>query len=277
MKVLRSFIAAAALLFCSPALAEEPPRRIVSINVCADQYLLALADPSQILALSPSARDVTVSYFADKAAPFPLVSRHLVDDAESVLVLKPDLVLASIYNQPDTLARLRRLGIPVVAMEEASTLPGIRAQIEWLGQRLHQADRAARLTAEFDRTVAETAGHWRAAGKTALYYEHGGFTAGAASFIQALVAHVGLADAAGRAGFNAGGFVPLETVAAANPDFLIVPGNAAAPDEGSALLGHPALARLFPSSRRIVLPANESVCPGPAAMAALRSLTTPPR
>jgi iron complex transport system substrate-binding protein len=246
----------------SPAHADEPPRRIVSINLCADQYLLALAKPSQILALSPAAKDASLSYMAAAAQPFATVA----DDAESVLILKPDMVIASVYNRPETLARLRRLRIPVVTMKEADTLPAIREQMLWAGRLLHREDAAARLTARFDETVRASAGHWRG-GKTALYYEHGGFTTGAASFIHALMVHTGLADAAERPGF-----VPLEMVIARHPDFLVLQGAGAA-DQGSAMLDHPALARLYPPSRRIMLPANETLCPGPGAIAALNDLT----
>src|SRR3546814_17875646 len=44
--------------FCALVLtgaAPTQPRRIVSLNTCADQYVLALADPAQLAALSRSA------------------------------------------------------------------------------------------------------------------------------------------------------------------------------------------------------------------------------
>ena len=53
------------------AAAADPPRRIVSFNVCADQLVVALADPSQIVALSPYAADPMTSVVADKARAFP--------------------------------------------------------------------------------------------------------------------------------------------------------------------------------------------------------------
>ena len=70
------------------ALAEAP--RIASINVCTDQLLLALADPQQILGLSPYSRDAVRSWAAKDAAKYPRLS----GEAEDILVLKPDLVVA---------------------------------------------------------------------------------------------------------------------------------------------------------------------------------------
>ena len=47
---------AVALGSMAPAVsADGPPKRIVSFNLCADQLLLALADPAQIAGLSPYA------------------------------------------------------------------------------------------------------------------------------------------------------------------------------------------------------------------------------
>jgi len=49
--------------------ATELPR-IASINVCTDQLLMALADPSQILGLSPYSRDPVRSWAAAEASLF---------------------------------------------------------------------------------------------------------------------------------------------------------------------------------------------------------------
>ena len=48
------------------------PRRIVSLNLCADQYLLALADPAQIVALTQYSRDPEMSAEAVRAARLPV-------------------------------------------------------------------------------------------------------------------------------------------------------------------------------------------------------------
>src|SRR6201999_378458 len=71
----RRAVAAVLMIACGlipPATAQaaELPR-IASINVCTDQLLMALADPAQILGLSPYARDPALSWDAAKAGRFP--------------------------------------------------------------------------------------------------------------------------------------------------------------------------------------------------------------
>ena len=67
-------LAAIALLVGGPLAthAAPAPRRIVSQNLCADPLLLDLADPGQIAALSPFARDPQLSAVASRAARFPI-------------------------------------------------------------------------------------------------------------------------------------------------------------------------------------------------------------
>src|SRR5690349_24667021 len=94
------------------ARADGPPRRVVSFNLCADQLLLALADPGQIAGLSPYAVNPLLSVMTDKAAAFP----RLDWDAESVVNLAPDLVLGGPSHRPIH-AMLSAMGIRVVDVE----------------------------------------------------------------------------------------------------------------------------------------------------------------
>lgn len=70
---------ALATMFAATASARQP--RIASINVCTDQLLLALADPEQILGLSPYSRDGTRSWAAAEASKY----RKLSGDRKSVV------------------------------------------------------------------------------------------------------------------------------------------------------------------------------------------------
>ncbi|MGH6782919.1 MAG: ABC transporter substrate-binding protein, partial [Sphingomonadaceae bacterium] len=81
---IRLLILAAAGFASLPA--EARPQRIVSLNLCADQYLMALADPQQIAALTPFARDPDMSAGAAMARKLPVARGH----AEEVLARNPD-------------------------------------------------------------------------------------------------------------------------------------------------------------------------------------------
>src|SRR3546814_12478291 len=58
----------------APAVPAAPaPQRVVSLNLCVDQYLLALADREQIAALTTFATDPAMSAAAERAAGIPQI------------------------------------------------------------------------------------------------------------------------------------------------------------------------------------------------------------
>ena len=66
------FAGASVFVALSSVHAADAPRRIVSFNQCADQLVLALADPGQIVGLSPYAADPSLSVMAEPAkTPVP--------------------------------------------------------------------------------------------------------------------------------------------------------------------------------------------------------------
>ena len=94
----------------APALAAGLPR-IVSMNVCTDQLLLTLADPAQILGLEPVfARRAGNPGRPTMRSRFPILS----GGAEDVLVLKPDVVVASLFDKRSTRELLKANGLHLV-------------------------------------------------------------------------------------------------------------------------------------------------------------------
>src|SRR4051812_21011611 len=93
---LRLLLACAALAatFAAPAGAAEQPRA-ASMNVCTDQLLLTLADPEQILGLSRYARDRFQSWGAEYARGYRILS----GGAEDILMMRPDVVVASLFDK----------------------------------------------------------------------------------------------------------------------------------------------------------------------------------
>src|SRR5690242_3205130 len=241
------------------------PRRVVSFNVCADQLLVALADPDQIAGLSPYASDPRVSVVAEQARKF----RRLDWQAESILPLDPDLVLVGPWDRPETRQILTGLGKRVVEVRLVANMGAVRAQIREVAALLGHADRGERLVAGLDAAGARLATVRHPGLSTALVVERGGFTAGSRSLAAALVAEAGLHPPPGSPPGN-GGFVALERLLTLNPDLLFLEDPPpAANDQGALVFTHPALRALYPPERRLNLPARYTLCGGPAAVAAL--------
>jgi iron complex transport system substrate-binding protein len=254
------------LTTAGPAMAAAPSR-VVSTNLCTDELLEALADPDQIAALSPYAVDAAMTIFAERARTF----RHNARDAESVIDLKPDLVVGGRFSNTATREILRRLDYRVAEFDVATSIADSVSQIRRMAALLGHPERGEALVAEI--SAAEGRAKAATANRKALsaaFYQRRGYVTGGQTLTGELMGLVGLANAGSTLAGATGGIVPLERLVATRPDLLIVDSPATSPeDQGSALLAHPALAGLYPETKRILLPERLTVCGGPSLPQAL--------
>jgi iron complex transport system substrate-binding protein len=237
------------------------PRHIVSINLCADELLVTLADPDQIADLSIYATDPTLSYVADAAKRF----RHDAAEAETVIDLKPDLILAGRFTKRATREMLGRLGYRVELLDSVTSIDGSIAQIRRIAALVGHRDRGEALVAKIEaaRTRAEAKAATLKERPTAAVYQRRGYVTGAETLTGELLSLAGFVNVAGDLTGKTGGFVPLEKIVATPPDMIVVSTAVArAQDQGSALLAHPALAALFPPDKRVALPDKLTACGG---------------
>lgn len=245
--------------------------RIASINVCTDQLLMILADPEQILGLSPYSRDPARSWDAAKARQFPQLSGA----AEDVLILEPDVVVAGRFTRLATRQLLKDKGVRVVEFDSARSLDDVKQSIRLMGDVTRHPDRALAAISQLDAAI--THAHQVAARKPyrVLAVSRRGWVSGRDSLTSSLLANAGLSNAAGDLGIKSGGFASLETIVSLKPDFILVSEDSGfAEDEGSAFLLHPALERFYPASKRIVIPERLTVCGGPMLAEALERLAS---
>ncbi len=255
---------------CCAADARAAAVRVASINMCSDQLLMALADPEQIVGLGPYARDPHLSFMAREAQRFPQLS----GEAEDVLVLQPDVVLAGRYGKRATRELLRAKGIKLAEFDVPRSIDDVKAQIKRLGELVGHPDRASALNDRIDEAAARTrqaAARWQG---RVLPLSRRGWIAGSDSLISSLLSTAGLVNAAAEIGLRQGGFASLETIVAARPDLLLMTDDIpTAEDQGKALLLHPAIQNSYPANRRLVIAEQLTICGGPMLPLALDRLT----
>ena len=249
------------------ARAAGPPQRVVSLNLCADQLLIALADRGQVLSLSPLARDPALSHFHERAAAYPANPGK----GEAILFTGADLALAGRWGAQATQALLARQGLPVVTLDAWDGLEAGRAQIRAVAGRLGHPDRGERLVAEIDAAL-DRARAIVPAGVSVLPLQRRGWIQGADSTSSAILRHMGFTLHQERLGVPAGGLVRLEQLVSAPPDYALFDEDPEAVDNGSAFLMHPALARAIPPERRLRVPGRLLICGGPSTPAAIDAL-----
>ncbi len=252
------------------AQAEELPR-VASINLCTDQLLATLADPAQIVGLSPYARDPARSWDAAKAAAFPQLS----GEAEDVLILKPDVVVAGRFTKRATRELLKDKGLRVAEFDPARSLDDVKKQLRQMAVLVKHPERADAEIAKIDAAIARARQIASRKPYRVLAVSRRGWVSGGDNLTTSLLAAVGLTNAGGELGLKAGGYASLEAIITLKPDFLLVSESSDfAEDEGRAFLLHPALERFYPPSKRMVIPERLVNCGGPTLTAALDRLTS---
>jgi iron complex transport system substrate-binding protein len=240
----------AALAFALALLAAPAARAgdVVSLNLCTDQMLTLLA-PGRVAALSPLARDPSLSVVAEQARHLPWVR----PSAEAVLALHPRLVLATRWGAQTTLAVLEAHGVQVLRVDLPQDFPAVRAETLALAATLGVPARGAALVARMDATLAALPGPLPRPIR-ALVLEPRGYTAGAGSLADAVLRAAGLANAEPD-----GRRLGIEALLRHPPDLLVVPETPRFPSLATAMLAHPALAAL----PRVEIPPALTICGGP--------------
>jgi iron complex transport system substrate-binding protein len=209
--------------------------------------------------LSRYSRDRSQSFAANDAQRYPILS----GGAEDVLVLRPDIVVAGLFDKRSTRELLKDKGLRLAEFGVPRNLDEVKAQIRQMGEIVQHVDRATAQIARLDAAVARASQAVTEKHYSVLPLSRRGWVSGRDSLVSSLLTETGLFNAAGDLGVGSGGYASLEAIVNAKPDFLLVSEEGSrAEDDGRAFLLHPALERFYPLARRIVIPERLTVCGG---------------
>jgi ABC-type Fe3+-hydroxamate transport system substrate-binding protein len=247
------------LVFCALPCggAAAPPERIVSLAPNLTQMVVALGGGGSLAAVTP---------FCQAPADVARLPGGIQPEAETVLGLGPDLVLATSMTPATTREQLARLGVRVEVLD-ADSLDGIRGTQQKLAGLLGVAAPVLPVTAK------------PVTGKSAalLFGADTGYSAGCGTHAHEILEAAGLRNIAADAG---GPWPQLgeEFLLAADPDVIVIAdyGGAKRKEVLELLQRHPVRRHLAAvrSGRIVVFPAPAFSVPGPAALEASESLRT---
>ena len=187
-------LGAGLLLAAAPAVAGP---RVLSLDQCADQYVLALANPEDIAGVSPRADD-NDSWLRDQVRDAPRVRATL----EGVSAARPDMVVRYWGGDPRLVGALESRGVRVIQISDAQDFDGVRSNIETVAAAMGQTGRGQDLIAGMDRNLVQSRDAW--SGEDALYLTTAGWTTGRGSLIDAMMRAAGL-----RNGWDGPAYAPV--------------------------------------------------------------------
>lgn len=245
------------LALIAPA-AEAAPGRVVSASLCADQYVLSLAEQDQVAALSWQSRD-PVSLAPDWAKELP----QAAPNAETLLKLDPDLVVFGPGEGGRTQLLLERLGVATHEISWTEDFAGVEANIAALADALDREAAGAALNADLHQRQAALRRRAQARGGSPgmLYLTPAGGTAGAGTYADAAMRLAGGENLLShRTGWFTAG---PEAMVALDPGLLVVSyfrdGYASERDRRAR---HPAMQDLL-AAERVEIPGGLWPCAGP--------------
>jgi iron complex transport system substrate-binding protein len=242
---------------------------VASINLCADQLVLELADAEQILSVSWLAADPHESLFAAEARRYALN----YGTAEELLSLGPDIVIAGTYTSPFSRALLRRLGRRVIELAPEVSIADIERNVRLVAAAIGQAKRGEELVAGLRADVDHLAAHRPAMKLATVVVRPGGFTVGSGSLADELIALAGLRNVAAEQGLDRWGTLSMETLLRSSPELVVLTDyRAEQPSLANTVLDHPALTRLGDERPTVTVPAALWSCGLPRSIEAAKLL-----
>ncbi len=246
----------------------QPPQRVVTVNLCLDQMALRLAAPGQLVGVSWLSRDPRLSVLADRARGIAAVRASV----ESILELRPDLVILDDAAHAGLKRLLREAGVPLLEVPWAGSLEEAEALARRLATALGRDTEGQALIAAL-RTQRRRLAWQGPPTATAAVLQANRGTAGKGSLMDELLHMAGFRNLAADLGIPAYGRLPLESLLAGQPDVLVLDGDTNGnPARATEFVDHHALRSLAARARLVSLPMKYSICAGPENFEVVRRL-----
>jgi len=153
MKISALLLALLAWCWCARG-GEPAAARVISQTVGTDELLLAVAEPSQVAALSHLAGKAEFSAVSEAARNYPQLTLNC--DLEGVLKYRPTLLLCADYSRAEFVSQARRAGLKVIVLTRYRTMADAYENLRLVAREIgpEAEARAERVIADCERRVA---------------------------------------------------------------------------------------------------------------------------
>jgi len=204
----------------------EKPERIVPANPSTADLVLALVGPERIAGLPVTVSSYSHEYEVQEiSAALPTFTHYV---AESILALKPDLVIGHVYQEPGTTRVLRRAGVPIYSLAYPESAEDVIATVEDLSKLLGESERGDAIARDLRSRLESLRADKSRAHMRALTYTNlgsGVWTTGAGSSPHLFIELAGMQNAGAEGDREMDYQIGFERLLVLDPDVLIVAGS----------------------------------------------------
>ena len=234
------------------------PMRIIAGNAGAADVLVALVEPARMAGMSSTVDQ----YGGEKEfyARHQEIPRFEKYQAEIIMALNPDLILASSFQDMATTSFLEQHHIPILTIANYRTFEGIRGFILAAGCAVGEDQKALALVGDFDRRLetVRKAVAGRKRPRVLCYSNFGmGLAVGSGESQDEILRHAGADNAAAEMQLVGHVNFTFEQMLKLKPDYLAVSGDSGFDSpQVKILMNEPALAELsvIKNGRIVVVP-----------------------
>jgi iron complex transport system substrate-binding protein len=143
-----SYLLIALLLFCQLAVRAQEAKRIVSLVPWVTKSLYLMGEQSRLVGCTSFCPVSPSDHIA-------VVANAMSVNIEKTFTLKPDVVIASSLNKPETLENLKKLGIKVVFQPYPKSFEEICTYFIQIGDLVGQSDKAKQIVGQQKERLAK--------------------------------------------------------------------------------------------------------------------------
>ena len=246
------------------------PARIVTLSPAATETVFALGEGARVVGKVQDVAD-----YPPEAHAVPEVATYTGVDVEKIVALRTDLVLVDTsLTKPDTLQKLRDVGIPVVQLL-AANVDGVLGDITLIGRAIGADAQAGDLVASMRAQIDQISAATRSLPHPRTFYEIDAtkeiFGPTDASPLVDLITLAGGQPI--TTGSTTVASIPLEKLVAADPEIIVL-GDAAYGVKAADVAHRPGWSRMTAVRNNAIRPVNDIVItrPGPRLVDGLRDL-----
>jgi iron complex transport system substrate-binding protein len=221
-----------------------PPGKIHSLSLGHSEILAALMDFDRLTAVYSFFTDEEQSNIAALSADHKMIGF----DPEEVVGLEPDLIIASRFTNADTVALMKDAGIPVARTNLENSALGNVPNILLIGYMIGAEVEALELVNQIESRMQFILGKLPESARPRVLSVSkftSSFAAGSDTTEGGIIEQAGGVNAAADSGIEGHQQVSIESIAAINPDVIIVPQPKSGADAYiEELMSSPALAEV---------------------------------
>lgn len=199
------------------------PQRILTLSLGFDVMALGVVPPERLVAVHRSASDPGISYIVKESAG--IKTKLYLYPFETILKLKPDLIIASTWTKPEMVQGYRDLGYSVVVCKGPDNVEEVKQTMALIADAVGEQEAGSKVIAEMDRQLQEIATTLsRRTDKIPVGMLVSQMTSygGKGCMFDELCSKARVCNGIAKMGLYNGQYVPKELVVGCDPDFFMV-------------------------------------------------------